>query len=153
MSITSLSTAMTLDTRVPIAITAESEFFEDICKVWDQRVLVVDLMKREAIERARFAVKAVMDLKPIAKQYMEEHPTIPQFLPAVRQTAPIPVITEAGTNFDVQIGKSMPRLLEAWAHEEIVEAHRITRVGRMKRFGRRVRFEIEMAIHTIKQVL
>lgn len=112
MSIMSAATISCLDTRVPIPITEESRFFDAACKVWNDGVTVVNLMKREATDRARYAYQAATA--------MATPPAQPTFRAApvdIRATGPIPRITDMTRIEDMPKPANTSRLLQAWEDE------------------------------------
>jgi hypothetical protein len=91
-----------LDTNVPVQITSGSKFFDEMCKSGTHHAdLVVDLLHRETAQIAEFALRT-------AQRALEQKPK-PQFIPAIRATGPIPLITEQS--------KSIDGLLAAWASD------------------------------------
>jgi hypothetical protein len=94
-----MSTIDFLDKNVQIPMTSESPFFESMCRMWDQRDLVVDMMKREAVERARYAFQVAQQM------------TQPTFTPAVviADTSSFEAINETDTG----------KLEQIWADENV----------------------------------
>jgi hypothetical protein len=96
---TSIETAMTLDTHVPVRITAKSDFFDDIAEHWTGEAMTVfDLLRRETTERVRYAyrsgVNAIMEtmptgLKSVAQPYFE-----PRAQPKFTPTAELQLLEE-----------------------------------------------------------
>jgi hypothetical protein len=72
MTITSFETISTLDTHMPVRITAKSDFFDDIAEHWGGMAeTTFDLLRREASERVRYAQRTVASLKEVARPYFE----------------------------------------------------------------------------------
>jgi hypothetical protein len=78
-----------LDQRTPVRITAGSTFFDQIASAWEDSKTVVDLMKREATDQARYAYRVAQQMRPAPQPR-------PQFYPkaTISETQPIPVITD-----------------------------------------------------------
>ena len=100
---TSAATIACLDTRIPVQVTKKSDFFEDLCKGWNDSKTVVDLMQREAVDIARYAWMA-------AKEQTERKPR-PAFWAIVTATAVQPTYSGFADT------EHMPRLLQAWEDE------------------------------------
>jgi hypothetical protein len=77
------ATADFLNTDIPIRITSQSEFFDDIAEHWrGMAETTFDLLRRESTDQIRYAmaVKA-SNLKSVAKQYFDTAPRVPTFTP------------------------------------------------------------------------
>jgi len=115
-----------LDKSTPIQIVKGSDYFDWMCKRWQDSVTIVDLMKREADEKARYAYA-------IARQTKAHTAPQPTFQPisSIRATGPIPRITDAN--------KTTTNLERIWDEEgERPVANLIRKRGRFGRMMLRV---------------